>query len=84
MFKPGHQWTSDFHLHFPERCHHAFKWIVTTAVEGVKKGSIRVPEQPEFTEGFRADHNRKFLFGIEDKVNKTVIDPEGQSAATSG
>ena len=84
MFKPHHWCIGNFHLHFPERFHHTFKWITVAAVESVKKGSIRVPEQPEFTEGFRADHNRKFLFGIEDKVNKTVIDPEGQRAATSG
>ena len=84
MFKPRHWSISDFHLYFPERFHHTFKWIVAAAVEGIEKGSIRIPEQPEFTKGFSTDHKRKLLFGIEDKVNKTVIDPEGQRAATPG
>ncbi|MWN88824.1 hypothetical protein, partial [Escherichia coli] len=76
VLKPGDWCISDFHLHFPESFHYTFKWIVAAAVEGIEKGSIRIPEQPEFTKGFSTDHKRKFLFGIEDKVNKTVIDPE--------
>jgi hypothetical protein len=84
MFKPRHWCIGDFHLHFPERFHHTFEWIVAAAVEGVEKGSIRIPEQPEFTKRFSTDHKRKFLFGIENKVNKTVIDPEGQRTDISG
>ncbi len=82
MVEPAGQGAFYLHVKFPHRSKLPLKRIGATAIEGIEKRAIRIPEQLQFTKGFPVDQQGIILQGMANLINETVIDPDGQSVDT--
>ena len=82
VVEPAGQGAFYLHVKFPHRSKLPLKRIGATAIEGIEKRAIRIPEQLQFTKGFPVDQQGIILQGMANLINETVIDPDGQSVDT--